>query len=57
MPGVNLEQAHFHEVVDDDAAVFMIDLVKGYGDIHVFRSEETRLNSSHGGISRMPSSA
>ena len=36
MPGVNLEQAHFHEVVDDDAAVFMIDLVKGYGDIHVF---------------------
>nr|POE58545.1 hypothetical protein CFP56_59061 [Quercus suber] len=36
MPGVNLEQAHFHEVVDDDAAVFMTDLVKGYGDIHVF---------------------
>ena len=36
MPGVNLEQAHFHEVVDDDAAVFMTDLVKGYGDIYVF---------------------
>nr|POE90536.1 hypothetical protein CFP56_61175 [Quercus suber] len=36
MPGVNLEQAHFYEVVDDDAAVFMTDLVKGYGDIHVF---------------------
>ena len=36
MPGVNQEQAHFHEVVDDDAAVFMTDLVKGYGDIHVF---------------------
>ncbi|KAL0011047.1 hypothetical protein SO802_006155 [Lithocarpus litseifolius] len=28
--------AHFHEVVDDDAAVFITDLVKGYGDIHVF---------------------
>ncbi|KAK9993904.1 hypothetical protein SO802_023607 [Lithocarpus litseifolius] len=28
--------AHFHEVVDDDIAVFMTDLVKGYGDIHVF---------------------
>ena len=36
MPGVNLEQAHFHEVVNDDAAVFMTDLVKGYEDIHVF---------------------
>ncbi|KAK9991247.1 hypothetical protein SO802_026232 [Lithocarpus litseifolius] len=36
MPGVNLEQAHFHEVVDDDATVFTTDLVKGYGDIHVF---------------------
>ena len=36
MPDVNLEQAHFHEVVNDDAAVFMTDLVKGYEDIHVF---------------------
>ena len=36
MPGVNLEQANFHQVVDDDVAVFMIDLVKGYGEIHVF---------------------
>ena len=36
MPGVNLEQTHFHEVVDDDVAVFMTDLVKGYRDIHVF---------------------
>ena len=36
MPGVNPEQAHFHEVVDDDAVVFMTNLVKGYGDIHVF---------------------
>nr|POF04630.1 hypothetical protein CFP56_39164 [Quercus suber] len=36
MPGVNLEQTHFHEMVDNDAAVFMTYLVKGYGDIHVF---------------------
>ena len=36
MLGVNLEQAHFHEVVDDDAAVFMTDLVKGYEDVYVF---------------------
>ena len=26
MSGVNLEQAHFHEVVDDDATVFITDL-------------------------------
>ena len=36
MPSVNPEQAHFHEVVNDDAAVFMTNLVKGYGDLHVF---------------------
>ena len=36
MSGVNLEQAHFHEVVDDVVVVFIIDLVKRYGDIHVF---------------------
>ena len=36
MPGVKPEQAHFHEVADDDATVFMTDLVKGYGDIHIF---------------------
>ena len=36
MSGVNLEQTHFHEVVDDDAAVFMTDLVKGYEDVYVF---------------------
>ena len=28
MPGVNLEQAYFHEVVDDDTAMFMTNLVK-----------------------------
>ena len=36
MLGVNLEQSNFHQVVDDDAAMFMIDLVKGYGEIHIF---------------------
>ena len=36
MLGVNLEQSNFHQVVDDDTAMFMIDLVKGYGEIHVF---------------------
>ena len=36
MPSVNPEQSNFHQVVDDDAAMFMIDLVKGYGEIHVF---------------------
>ena len=28
-----------------------------YGELCTFRSKSTRLNSSHGGISRMPSSA
>ena len=36
MPDVNLEQANFHEVVNDAVAVFMTDLVKEYEDIHVF---------------------
>nr|POE44704.1 hypothetical protein CFP56_77900 [Quercus suber] len=36
MPGVNPEHTNFHQVVDDDAAMFMTDLVKGYGEIHVF---------------------
>ena len=36
MTGVNLEKSNFHQVVDDDAAMFMTDLVKGYGEIHVF---------------------
>nr|POE60375.1 hypothetical protein CFP56_33299 [Quercus suber] len=36
MPGVNPEHANFHQVVDDDAAMFMTDLVKGYEEIHVF---------------------
>nr|POF10456.1 hypothetical protein CFP56_04681 [Quercus suber] len=36
MPGVNPEHANFHQVVDDAAAMFIIDLVKGYGEIHVF---------------------
>ncbi|KAK9993852.1 hypothetical protein SO802_023555 [Lithocarpus litseifolius] len=36
MPGVNPEQSNFHQVVDDDAAMFMTDLVKGYGEIHAF---------------------
>ena len=36
MPGVNPERSNFHQVVDDDAAMFMTDLVKRYGEIHVF---------------------
>lgn len=36
MPSVNPELSNFHQVVDDDAAIFMTDLVKGYGEIHVF---------------------
>ena len=36
MPSVNREQSNFHQVVDDEAAMFMTDLVKGYGEIHVF---------------------
>ncbi|XP_050260189.1 uncharacterized protein LOC126705325 isoform X1 [Quercus robur] len=36
MPGVDPERSNFHQVVDDDAAMFMTDLVKGYGEIHVF---------------------
>ena len=36
MPGVNLEKSNFHQGVDDDAAMFMTDLVKGYEEIHVF---------------------
>ena len=37
MSGVNLEQSNFHQVVDDDdAAMFMTNLVKGYREIHVF---------------------
>ncbi|KAK9988999.1 hypothetical protein SO802_029238 [Lithocarpus litseifolius] len=36
MSGVNPEQSNFHQVVDDDAAMFMTNLVKGYGEIHVF---------------------
>ena len=36
MPGVNLKKSNFHQVVDDDATMFMTDLVKGYGEIHVF---------------------
>ena len=36
MPSVNPEQSNFHQVVDDDATMFMTDLVKGYGEIHVF---------------------
>nr|POF10002.1 hypothetical protein CFP56_39950 [Quercus suber] len=36
MSGVNPEHVNFHQVVDDDAAMFMTDLVKGYGKIHVF---------------------
>ena len=34
--GVNPKQSNFHQMVDDDAAMFMTDLVKGYGEIHVF---------------------
>ena len=34
---MNTKHANFHQVVDDDdAAVFMIDLVKGHKEIHVF---------------------
>nr|POE75005.1 hypothetical protein CFP56_65035 [Quercus suber] len=36
MLGVNPEHANFHQVVDDDAVVFMTDLVKGFEEIHVF---------------------
>ena len=36
MPGMNPKQSNFHQVVDDDAAMFMTNLVKGYGEIHVF---------------------
>ena len=36
MSGVNLEKSNFHQVVDDDDAMFMTDLVKGYEEIHVF---------------------
>ena len=36
MTSVNPEQANFHEMVDDAAAVFMTNLVKGYREIHVF---------------------
>ena len=36
MLGVNLEQANFHQLVDDDAIVFVTILVKGYREIHVF---------------------
>ena len=36
MPSVNPEQSNFHQVVDDDAVVFMTNLVNGYGEIHVF---------------------
>ena len=36
MLGVNLEQSNFHQVIDDDTAMFMTNLVKGYGEIYVF---------------------
>ena len=36
MPGVNFEKSNFHQVVDDDAVMFMTDLVKGYEEIHVY---------------------
>ena len=36
MLGVNLEQSNFHQVIDDDTATFMTNLVKGYGEIYLF---------------------
>ena len=36
MPGVNPDHANFYQVVDDDAAMFMTDLVHGHKEIHVY---------------------
>ena len=36
MPSVNLEHANFHEVVDDDVAMFMTDIVHGHEQIHIY---------------------
>lgn len=36
MPSANLEHANFHQIVDDDAAMFMTNLVNGHEEIHVF---------------------
>ena len=36
MPGMNQERANFHLVVNDDDAMYMTKLVKGYKEIHVY---------------------
>ena len=36
MPGVNLENASFHMIVNNNDAMLMADLVSGYGEIDLF---------------------
>ena len=36
MPGMNHERANFHLVFNDDDAMYMTELVKGYEEIHVY---------------------
>nr|POF22744.1 hypothetical protein CFP56_08425 [Quercus suber] len=36
MLGVNPEHANFHQVINDDAAIFMTDLVQGHEEIHIY---------------------
>nr|POF08411.1 hypothetical protein CFP56_76861 [Quercus suber] len=36
MLGVNPEHANFHQVIKDDAAIFMTDLVQGHEEIHIY---------------------
>ena len=36
IPGVNPDHANFYQVVNDDAAMFMTDLVHGHKEIHLY---------------------
>ena len=36
MLGMNQERANFHLVVNDDDDMYMMELVKGYEEIHVY---------------------
>ena len=36
MPGMNQERENFHLVINDDDAMYMTKLVKGYEEIHVY---------------------
>ena len=36
MPGIDQERENFHLVVDDHDAMYMIELVKGHEEIHVY---------------------